>query len=120
MIQQEKLFNYHVCNGLIDVYKLEAGTYVEFSTKNENFELEVATPSLGICLISSDRRFVGRDKVKVLGSIDPLTKIYLPKIIGENLKLKLRRDNQPTIVTRPIVSARIIGKNMDWDYKLWV
>ena len=117
--KQTELREYHAANGVIRVRQLPAGTRIELHTSDEHYELEVGTPKRGVVLIASDVRFEGRDKAIVLGSTDPDTRIYLPQIIGEGLQVSFKFPYKPTVRTRPILSARILGKNDSYSYDMW-
>jgi hypothetical protein len=114
-----ELLRYHRENGVIEVRKLPAGTRIAVDTVSEHYELEVGTPEYGVVLIASDRRFHGRDKAIVTGSTDLDTGIFLPKIIGEGLKIVLRRQDQPVIRTDPVLAAVVRGKGDSYVYSVW-
>jgi hypothetical protein len=113
------LLGFHRENGIIEVRKLPAGTRIALETRSEVYELEVGTPNLGVVLIASDRRFMGRDKAVVTGSIDVDTGLFLPRIIGQGLKVVLKRPYAPVIRTDPVQAATIRGKDDSYVYEMW-
>lgn len=117
--KQAELLEYHKENGVIEVRKLPNGTRVELHTPDEHYELEVGTAEFGVVLAASDGRFSHRDKVVVAGSIDPDTSIYIPRIIGQGLKVLLRPQNAHIVRTGPVISARILGKKDSYAYEMW-
>lgn len=119
MKRKRELLQYHRENGLIEVRKLPAGTRIAVDTISEYYEFEVGTPKFGVVLIASDKRFHGRDKAVVTGSMDPGTNIFLPRIIGEGLKIVLRRQNKPVVRTDPVLAACIRGKGDSYVYNVW-
>jgi len=114
-----ELLRYHRENGVIDVRKLPIGTRIALDTVSEHYELEVGTPERGVVLIASDRRFDGRDKAIVTGSADVETGIFLPRIIGQGLKVVLRRANSPAVRTDPVLAACVRGRNDEYTYLMW-
>lgn len=114
-----ELLRYHRENGVIEVRKLPAGTRIAVDTVSEHYELEVGTPRFGVVLIASDRRFHGRDKAVVTGSTDLDTGIFLPRIIGEGLKIVLRRQDLPVIRTDPVLAACIRGRDDSYVFNIW-
>lgn len=117
--KQSELVEFHRRNGVIEVHKLEPGIRVELHTPDEHYELEIGAPEFGVVLAASDGRFNHRDKVVVPGSIDPSTGIFLPRIIGEGLKVMLRPQNKPIVRTGPVIAARILGKRDRYIYEMW-
>lgn len=113
------LLGFHRENGVIEVRKLPAGTRIALETISEVYELEVGTPSLGVVLIASERKFRNRDKAVVTGSLDVDTGLFLPKIIGQGLKVVLRRSYSPVIRTDPVLAATLRGKNDSYVYEMW-
>lgn len=116
---QAELLEKHRQNGVVEVRKLPVGTRVALDTPDEHYELEVGTPEFGVVLVASDGRFENRDKVVVTGSIDPETNIFVPEIIGEGMRIVLRRQNKPVVRTGPVVAACIRGKGDSYEYRLW-
>lgn len=117
--RKRDLLLYHRENGVIEVRKLPVGTRIAVDTVSEHFELEVGTPKYGVVLIASDRGFRGRDKAIVTGSSEPGTGIFLPKIIGEGLKIILRRPGKTIVRTDPVLAAVIRGKGDSYVYNMW-
>jgi len=117
--QQSELMEAHLSNGVVEVQKLSMGTRITVTTPDEHYEFEVGTPQFGVVLVGSDGRFDSRDKVVLTGSIDPDTQIFLPGIIGQGLKIVLRRQNKPTVRTGPVLAVRVLGRNDSYAFKLW-
>jgi len=117
--KQSELIEYHTANGVIDVRKMVNGTRIELCTPDEHYELEVGTAKHGVVLVASDRRFRRRDKVVVTGSVDPVTQIFLPQMIGEGLRVLLRPEHSPIVRTGPVISARILGRKDTYSYDMW-
>jgi hypothetical protein len=115
--RREMLLNYHHANGFIDVRKLAEGTRIVIKTPSEVYELEVGTAKFGVVLLASNRRFECRDKAVVMGSLDPETNVFIPKIIGEGLKIMLRPRAGAIIRTEPVTYARVMGEK--YSYELW-
>ena len=113
------LLGFHRENGVIEVRKLPAGTRIALVTASEVYELEVGTPKLGVVLIASERKFRARDKAVVTGSFDVDTGLFLPKIIGQGLKVVLKRPYAYVVRTDPVLSATIRGKNDSYVYEMW-
>lgn len=113
------LLGFHRENGVIEVRKLPAGTRITLETASEVYELEVGTPRLGVVLIASERRFRNRDKAVVTGSRDVDTGLFLPKIIGQGLKIVLKRPYARVVRTDPVRAATIRGKNDSYVYEMW-
>lgn len=116
-LRQKELLDYHTKNGFIDVRKLENGTLIWIKTEDEVYEFEVGTSRLGVVLFASNRRFEQRDKAILTGSLDPITKVFVPRIIGEGLKIVLRTRKGDIIHTLPVIVAKITGRN--YEYELW-
>jgi len=114
-----ELLNWHKENGVIEVRKLPVGTRIALDTISEHYELEVGTPQNGVVLLASDRRFDGREKAVVMGSIDIDAGIFLPLIIGEGLKVVLRRQGAPVVRTNPVLAACVRGKGDSYVYSVW-
>jgi hypothetical protein len=105
--------------GIINVRKLIRQTRVVIKTNEEIYELEVGTPKFGVVLIGSNKRFENRIKAVVTGSIDPITNIFFPKIIGRGLRIILRYQGNPTIRTAPVLEAKIIGPDNSYEFRMW-
>ena len=116
---KKDLLGFHRENGVIEVRKLPAGTRIELETVSEVYELEVGTPKLGVVLIASERGFRNRDKAVVTGSIDADTGLFLPKIIGQGLRVVLKRPYAPVVRTAPVLFAAIRGKDDSYVYEMW-
>ena len=114
-----KLLNWHRENGVIEVRKLSVGTRIALDTISEHYEIEVGTPKNGVVLLASDRRFDGREKAILTGSIDTDTGIFLPRIIGEGLKVVFRRPEATVVRTDPVLAACIRGKGDSYTYLMW-
>lgn len=115
--EQRRLIEYHKSNGFIDIRKLSNGTRIVIKTIDEVYELEVGTAKHGVVLVGSERRFLQRDKAVVTGGLDPETRIFVPRIIGEGLKLTMRLRDGEIVQTSPVVYARIVGDS--YEYELW-
>lgn len=115
--KREELLNYHSANGCINVRKLSDGTRILIKTSDEVYELEVGTAKFGVVLLASNDRFENRDKAIVTGSLDPETKVFVPEIIGEGLRIILRSRKGQVIRTQPVISAKVVGKT--YTYELW-
>ena len=113
------LLGFHRENGVIEVRKLPAGTRIALETLSEVYELEVGTPRLGVVLIASERKFRSRDKAVVTGSLDVDTGLFLPKIIGQGLKVVLKRPYARVVRTDPVLAATIRGKDDSYVYEMW-
>lgn len=115
--KREELIAYHNENGCINVRKLIEGTRLLIRTLDEVYELEVGTAKFGVVLLASNDRFEDRDKAVVTGSLDPETKVFVPEIIGEGLRIIFRSRKGQVIRTQPVLSARIVGAT--YVYELW-
>ncbi len=113
------LLGVHSENGCVEVRKLPAGTRIALETTSEVYELEVGTPKLGVVLIASERGFRNRDKAVVTGSIDTDTGLFLPKIIGQGLRVVLKRPYARVVRTAPVLFATIRGKDDSYIYEMW-
>lgn len=116
---RSNLLGFHRENGVIEVRKLPAGTRIALETLSEVYEFEVGTPKLGVILIASEREFLLRDKAVVTGSIDVDTGLFLPRIIGQGLRVVLKRPYASAIRTGPVLAATIRGKNDSYVYEMW-
>ncbi len=116
---KKDLLGFHRENGVVEVRKLPAGTRIALETASEVYELEVGTPKLGVVLIASERGFRNRDKAVVTGSIDADTGLFLPKIIGQGLRVVLKRPYARVVRTDPVLFATIRGKNDSYVYEIW-
>lgn len=100
----------------IDITRLPAGTRIVIDTIDENLELEVGTPSLAVVLVGSNRRFEGRDKVVLVGSMDKET-TYRHTICYRCKLVFMDRTMTHRIFTKPVLRARVVGKN--YEYEMW-
>ncbi len=116
---RRNLLGFHRENGIIEVRKLLAGTRITLETVSEVYELEVGTPKRGVVLIASELGFRNRDKAIVTGSIDTDTGLFLPKIIGQGLRIVLKRPYARVVRTDPVLFATIRGKNDSYVYEMW-
>lgn len=116
---QTKLLEEHERLGCINVRKLTAGTRIVLKTADEIYELEVGTPEFGVVLVASDGRFTRRDKRVVAGSVCPDNGIFIPEIIGQGLKVILRRPYYDTVYTGPVYAARVSGKDAEYSFDMW-
>lgn len=115
--KQKQLLAYHHVNGFINIRKLIEGTRILIKTPDEIYEFEVGTAKFGVVLVASNNRFEQRDKAVVIGSLDPETSIFVPKIIGEGLKIILRPREGKIVRTGPVTYAKVVGEN--YEYELW-
>lgn len=113
------LLGFHRENGVVEVRKLSAGTRITLETVSEVYELEVGTPKLGVVLIASELGFRNRDKAVVTGSIDTDTGLFLPEIIGQGLRVVLKRPYARVVRTDPVLFAVIRGKDDSYVYEMW-
>lgn len=115
--KRDELLAFHYANGFINVWQLAAKTRVVLKSPDEVYELEVGTPEFGVVLVASNIHFERREKVIVTGSLEPVTRIFMPEIIGQDLRVVFRPRTGSVVRTRPIVYARIKGET--YDYELW-
>ncbi|MHC4188364.1 MAG: hypothetical protein ACYSUB_01590 [Planctomycetota bacterium] len=115
--KQKELLTHHTANGCINVRKLCNGTRIVIKTEDEVYELEVGTAKFGVVLLASDGNFENRDKAVLMGSLDPVTNVFLTEIIGEGLRIVLRPRKGRVIRTKPVYYARIVGET--YEYVMW-
>lgn len=115
--KRDELLAFHRANGFVDVRQLAEKTLIVVKSLEEVYELEVGTPKFGVVLIASNGRFERREKVIVMGCMEPVTRIFIPETICQDMRMVLRPRKGSVIRTQPIVYARIKGKT--YDYELW-
>jgi len=116
---QQRLLAEHQEEGCINVRALDPGVRISFDTENEQFELEVGTPKLGVVLLASDKRFFQREKAVVRGSIDLQERVLLPSIIGHGTCVVFHVQDVGVVRTRPILGATVRGKGDSYEYQMW-
>jgi hypothetical protein len=117
---RDKLIAEHRKNGCVEISKLPIGTRIILKTCEEVYELEVGTPERSVVLVASNKKYRHREKVVVTGSSDPVTKVFLPGVIGEGLEATFRHQRPSAIYkTKPVIHARILGRDDSFEYALW-
>lgn len=115
--KRDELLAFHHTNGFVNVRQLAAKTLIVIKSLEEVYELEVGTPEFGVVLIASNGRFERREKVIVTGCMEPVTRIFIPEIIGQDMRVVLRPRKGSVVCTQPIVYARVKGET--YDYEMW-
>lgn len=120
-LKEKVLSESEACGGVIDVYKMEAGLYIELACDKDCYELQVGTPEFGAVIIAHPAHFPHRDKCAVKGSYVTVEgeKIYIPKLIVKDAEILLHKTHSFRHVTPPVRRAVIRGRNDQFSYSLW-